>query len=114
MAFSFAMFTSHPALLACQLRRVEGQVSLGAGEPLNAIGVGSYAQEDVLLQRQPTEVARKGFGVIIPPEASEALLYQAQLLPATISLEESAQPYRFRRWLFLYEGRVPGFNEIKA
>lgn len=113
MPVTFAMYTSHPELLACQLARLESQVALADGPELNAVGIGSYAQEDVLLQRHAVDKVPGTLAAITPPEASEALLFQSQTLPPGTSLQDSAQPFRFRRWLFTFEGRLEAFESLR-
>ena len=51
MAVAFSVFTSDPNLLACELRRLSEQVALVNGDRQNAVGVGHYGSDEVLLQR---------------------------------------------------------------
>src|SRR3954468_14982646 len=55
MAAVLAVLTSDPNLLRCQLRRLEGQVAPQAEPKANAVGVGTYADGEVLLRRLATD-----------------------------------------------------------
>src|SRR6266849_3704621 len=114
MSIAFSVFTSDPNLLRCELYRLKHLVSLSE-RPLNAAGVGSYSQEEVLLQRYP--------GAGVHPSSlfsswdkleSEALLYHATMLPLGVSLEENTQPFRYHRWLFCHNGQIGGFASIRT
>src|SRR5258708_355611 len=114
MSIAFSVFTSDPNLLRCELYRLKHLVSLSE-RPLNAAGVGSYSQEEVLLQRYP--------GAGVQPSSlfsswdkleSEALLYHATMLPLGGSLEENTQPFRYHRWLFCHNGQIGGFASIRT
>jgi len=114
MSIAFSVFTSDPNLLRCELYRLKHLVSLSE-RPLNAAGVGSYSQEEVLLQRYP--------GAGVQPSSlfsswdkleSEALLYHATMLPLGVSLEENTQPFRYHRWLFCHNGQIGGFASIRT
>ncbi len=114
MSVAFAVFTSDPNLLPCELFRLRDQISLTDG-PATAVGCGTFAQEEVLLQRYPS-------GVLSPGSLfeawdgihSEALLYHASLLPPGTSLEEDTQPFRYHRWMFCHNGSIRDFPSIRS
>jgi glutamine amidotransferase len=113
MSVVLAVLTSDPNLLPCELHRLAGQVAL-QGEPRpNAVGVGAYAQDEVLLRRFPgdTELTLPG---LAPPHESEALVYHGGRLPVGMSLEENTQPFRARHWLFAHQGSLSGFERLRA
>ncbi len=114
MSMAFAVFTSDPNLLQCELSRLEAEVSLSEGQPFNAVGLGAYAQEDVLLQRHPALPALRSLSKLWPRVDSEALLYHGQLLPVGISPEENTQPFRHHRWMFCHNGAVSEFPRVRA
>ncbi|MGQ0507909.1 MAG: class II glutamine amidotransferase [Myxococcaceae bacterium] len=115
MAVSFALFTSDPNLLRCQLDRLEGQVLLSAnGDSENAVGLGSYAQEEVLSQRFAHPPTLKALADTWQGSESDAVAYHAQTLPVSVPLEPSVQPFRYRSWLFAHNGRVQEFGRLKS
>lgn len=103
-----AIFTSDAALVRCELDRVRGQISLD--EDGAAAGVGAY-QDNVVLQRR--------YGVGVPraelwdvPDSSSALLASVKL-DVGEGLEENAQPFRFRQWLFAHVGQVDRADAVR-
>jgi len=114
MSVAFAVFTSDPNLMPCELFRLRDQISLTDG-PVTAVGCGTFAQEEVLLQRYPSGVLSPGSlfqawdGI-----QSEALLYHASLLPPGTSLEEDTQPFRYHRWMFCHNGLIRDFPGIRS
>ena len=113
MSVALAVLTSDPNLVRCELHRLEGQVALQEEGRSNAVGIGAYSQDDVLLQRFPRD-ANLTLESLAPKHESEALLFHGQRLPVGLSLEENTQPFRSRRWLFAHQGVVEGFDELRA
>jgi len=113
MSVAFAVFTSDPNLLQCELSRLEADVCLSEAQPFNAVGVGAYAQEDVLLHRHPAPPAFRSLSTLWPRLDSEALLYHGRVLPLGILPEENTQPFRYHRWLFCHQGAVRGFPLVR-
>src|SRR5688572_30004651 len=102
--------TSDPNLLGCELLRLEGTVGLGGsqrgpGEGWRA-GVGSYAQETVLLQAFPATETPASIEDLEPPQESPVLLFHTQPQGHGAG-EELRQPLRFRSWLFVVGGHLP-------
>ncbi|WP_426751046.1 class II glutamine amidotransferase [Myxococcus sp. Y35] len=113
MSVILAALTSDPNLLRCELHRLEGQVLLHGEPRANAVGVGAYAQEEVLLRRFSSSAALT-VDSLAPPHESEALLFHAGQLPVGLSLEENTQPFRSRRWLFAHQGGGQGLEPVRA
>jgi len=114
MSVALAVLTSDPNLVRCELHRLEGQVTLQGEEGRsNAVGIGAYAQDDVLLRRFPRD-ADLTLESLAPPHETEALLFHGRRLPVGLSLEENTQPFRSRRWLFAHQGRLEDFADIRA
>jgi glutamine amidotransferase len=113
MSVALAVLTSDPNLVRCELHRLEGQVSLQGEGRSNALGIGAYAQDDVLLRRFPSD-ATLPLMSLAPPHETEALLFHAGKLPVGLSLEENTQPFRSRRWLFAHQGRLQDYAHIRA
>jgi glutamine amidotransferase len=113
MSVALAVLTSDPNLVRCELHRLEGQVALQEEGRSNAVGIGTYSQEDVLLRRFPRD-ANLTLESLAPPHETEALLFHGQRLPVGLSLEENTQPFRSRRWLFAHQGTLEGFTDIRA
>ncbi|GHG73456.1 class II glutamine amidotransferase [Comamonas sp. JC664] len=113
MSVILAALTSDPNLLRCELHRLQGQVLLHGDSRANAVGVGSYAQDEVLLRRYASSEALT-LDALAPPHESDALLFHAGQLPVGLSLEENTQPFRSRRWLFAHQGDGQGLEPLRA
>ncbi|MBN8231727.1 class II glutamine amidotransferase [Corallococcus macrosporus] len=113
MSAILAALSSDPNLLRCELHRLTRQVVLRPDARANALGVGSYAQEEVLLRRlaPDRELTLDDLG---PPHESEAVLFHAGRLPLGLSPEENTQPFRARHWLFAHQGPLPDFEPLRA
>jgi glutamine amidotransferase len=107
MSATFAVFTSDPNLLQCELLRLADEIVTSDPSGANAVGLGSYAQEDVLFQRFRSPIDLKFISRTEPNHQSEALLYHAGQLPLGMSPEDNTQPFRYRRWMFCHGGTVP-------
>ncbi|MBN8466935.1 class II glutamine amidotransferase [Corallococcus exiguus] len=113
MSAILAALSSDPNLLRCELHRLSGQVVLRPEARANALGVGSYAQEEVLLRRlaPDRELTLDDLG---PPHESEAVLFHSNRLPLGLSPEDNTQPFRARHWLFAHQGPLPDFEPLRA
>src|SRR4051794_10218951 len=114
MGFTFALFTSDPNLLECEVRRLWAHLPLPKTERFNAAAVGSYAQDQVLLRRFGSGGLPTSLLELLPNSHSEALVYHAQSLPLGASIEDSTQPFRFRNWLFCQEGEVREYPALRS
>jgi predicted glutamine amidotransferase len=113
MSVLLGLLTSDPNLLKCELARLEGQVALQAEPKANAVGVGAYADGEVLLRRLASDVGLT-VSSLAPPHESGALLFHAGRLPVGLSLEDNTQPFRARAWLFAHQGALNGFDQLRA
>ena len=114
MSVALALLTSDPNLMRCELRRLEGQVRLRADEGhANAMGLGSYDGDDVLLERLPGDTDAP-LESLAPRHATPALLVHRGRLPVGLSLEENTQPFRSRHWLFAHTGVLEDFSALRA
>jgi hypothetical protein len=101
MARFAALFTTAPALVRCELDRARRQIALD--EEAFVVGVGAY---------QDGQVIHRQYGVGVPREEvwavpdSEAVVLHAGALALGQALEDTAQPFRFRQWLFAQVGEV--------
>src|SRR5687767_6841946 len=66
MSVAFAVFTSDPNLLACELSRLSAQVTLVNGDRVSALGVGHYASDELLLQQYRSEGPPREVWRLIP------------------------------------------------
>jgi len=114
MAVAFAVFTSDPNLLACELLRLSEQVVLLSGDRPNAVGVGHYTSDEVLLQRYRFEGSPKEVWKLILQPESEALVYHARPLRPGGSVEDRTQPHRFRHWLFCHVGAIEQWPDVRV
>lgn len=113
MSVVLAALTSDPNLLRCELHRLAGQVLLQGEQRSNAVGVGAYAQDEVLLRRFASD-EELTLDSLAPRHESEALLFHGGRLPLGLSLEDNTQPFRARRWLFAHQGTLHGFDAVRA
>jgi glutamine amidotransferase len=113
MSVVLAALTSDPNLLRCELHRLASQVLLQGEQRSNAVGVGAYAQDEVLLRRFAGD-GELTLDSLAPPHESEALLFHGGRLPLGLSLEDNTQPFRARRWLFAHQGGIHGFEQLRA
>ncbi len=113
MSLAFAVFTSDPNLLQCELLRLEDAVITSQSARANAVGLGSYAQDDVLFQRFRSAMDLKSLSRLWAGRESDALLYHACELPLGMSPEENTQPFRYRRWMFCHNGAVSELARAK-
>ncbi len=116
MSRVFAVLTSDPNLIACELRRSEGSWDLGRPA---SVGLGSYGSGDVLLQDASGDTA------LLPPSrlwkpdrgrASAALLYclAERTGGSGGAFDGQVPPWRFRQWLFGQGGNLPESAEARA
>jgi len=114
MSAAFAALTSDPNLLACELVRPDAAVRLTEeGRRHNAIGMGWYSADDVLLQRYAPPSAPRDLSELAFAGTTEALVFHARVLPLGMSLEDNAQPFRFRSWLFAHAGELSAYRGFK-
>ncbi len=115
MSVAFAILTSDPNVLPCELDRLRRDVRLTRdGAAHAAIGVGSYAPpDDVLLHRFPSNAPPPDLTGLIYDQCSDAVLYHERDLPVGMSLDDNTQPFRFRKWLFLHVGELGGYRAFK-
>jgi glutamine amidotransferase len=113
MSATFAVFTSDPNLLPCELLRLADEIVTSDPSGANAVGLGAYAQEEVLFQRFRSPIDLNFISGTVPGHQSEALLYHAGQLPLGMSPEENTQPFRYRRWMFCHSGTVPELSRLR-
>lgn len=113
MSAVLAVLSSDPNLLKCELARLEGQVLLQAEPRANAVGVGTYADGEVLLRRLSSD-AGLSVSSLAPPHESSALVFHEGKLPVGLSLEDNTQPFRSRAWLFAHQGVLQGFDRLRT
>jgi hypothetical protein len=113
LAEFLAIHQSDASLLGCVLRSLAGKVSLGAPQP--AAGVGFFQSDDVLLRKRPLagspDPARLAEGV----ESEAALICSGGVgLSSRAFNENTALPFRFKRWLFAAAGEPDTLNPIRG
>lgn len=113
MSAVLAVLTSDPNLLRCELQRLDGQVVIQAEPKANTVGVGAYADGEVLLRRLSSD-AGLTVASLAPPHESGALVFHESRLPVGQSLEENTQPFRARTWLFAHQGTLNGFEQLRG
>lgn len=107
MSQVLALITSDPALMRCELDRVRARFSL---QPGAAVGVGGW---------QDGQVVERRYGVAAPADEaweapdSEAVVLATRVLGVGQSMEDSAQPFRFRQWLFAAAGQLERGAQVR-
>ena len=96
MAQLFGVLVSDPDHLRCQLHRLGGRTHLGEGT--EALGLGYFADGDVLFSKRPGPLADDDLARLTGVR-SPALIAAAQG-PGFVFEEDATDPFRFRRWLF--------------
>jgi hypothetical protein len=107
MSQVLALITSDAALLRCELDRVRTQFPFQRG---SVVGVGGWQDGQVVQRRYglgaPTEEAWEA------PDSEVALL-ASRTLGVGEGIEDSAQPFRFRQWLFAAAGNLDRGAEVR-
>ena len=112
MSVAFALITTDPNLVQCELARLGGQVCLDS-ERANAVGLGTHVQEEVLLRRW-ARVSPLQVETLASQPGAETLLFHAGQLAADRSPEDDTQPFRMRGWLLAHQGVLEGGAELRA
>ena len=109
MAQLVAVLQNDPALLSCQLHRLDRAVDLVTG-PGKVVGVGYFENGKVLLRKRPVvgEVTLEAAGADVK---SEMFVAASHGLPPGGFREEDTEPYRFRNWVFAGTGRILPLGE---
>lgn len=112
MAFVVGIYTSDPNLLRCELARLRTDLVLG-DERKEALGVGWYAEQNILLQRYAPKVRPGSLEQIGGVLESDALVAHGGALAVGMSLEENLQPFRYRSWMFANHGEVTQVDRFR-
>ncbi len=108
MSRLFAIATSDPSLMRCELDRAKAMVTLdGDGQVL---GLGAYDDGQLVQRSYGVNVTRTDCWEI---PNSETALYVAGAPPVGRPLEDVAQPFRMRQWLFSIGGRLEGNHGVQ-
>lgn len=107
MSQVLALITQDSALLKCELDRVRTAFPI---EPGSVAGVGAW---------QDSQVVQRTFGAGVPTDElweapeSEIVLLGARSLSVGQDVETSAQPFRFRNWLFAAAGELERASAVR-
>jgi glutamine amidotransferase len=107
MTHLFAIATSDPSLMRCELARAQSLVTLD--EEGLVLGLGAYDDEQLVQRRYGVGVTRSDMW---EQPSSETALYVAEAPPVGRPLEDVAQPFRMRQWLFAMAGQLPSQNNV--
>jgi predicted glutamine amidotransferase len=115
MSNALALYTSNPNLLRCELHRLKDQVLRFEPQTsgTSVVGMGSYEQDEVLLQEYSAAQARAPLSELWRGGASDVVLFHATEVPVGAQLEQYAQPFRFRRWMFCHLGGIPEYSKFR-
>ena len=115
MAEFLAIHQTDASLLGCLLRRLAGKVSLGPVEL--AGGVGFFQSDDVLLRKRPLAGQQPAPEKLAEGVESEAALICSGAVGAQAARsfnEQTALPFRFKRWLFAIAGQPDTLVPIRS
>ena len=107
MSQVLALITSDAALVRCELDRVRPRFPFEAG---SVVGVGGW---------QDGQVVQRRYGLAAPSEEaweapdSEVALLASRALGVGQGMEDSAQPFRFRQWLFAGAGTLERAEQVR-
>ncbi len=107
MSQVLALITSDAALLRCELDRVRSRFVLA---PRAVVGVGGW---------QDGQVVARNYGVGSPVDDawnapdSEVAMLASRSLGVGQGVDDSAQPFRFRRWLFAAAGALERADAVR-
>jgi glutamine amidotransferase len=109
-----AIHQTDASLLSCLLRRLVGKVSLGPAD--GVAGVGFFQSDDVLLRKRPL------LGPPLPEKLAEGVESEAALIcsgavgaqAGRAFNEQTALPFRFKRWLFAIAGQPDSLAPIRS
>ena len=101
----FAIATSDPSLMRCELTRARSLVTLD-DEGL-VLGLGAYDDAQLVQRRYGVGVTRADMW---EQPSSETALFAAGAPPIGRPLEDVAQPFRMRQWLFAMAGQLPSVS----
>lgn len=107
MSQVLTLITSDAALLRCELDRVRAGFAF---EPGSIVGVGCW-QDGQVVQRRYGLGANAGEAW--DASDSEVALLASRALSVGQGLEESAQPFRFRQWLFAAAGTLERGDQVR-
>lgn len=99
----FAIATSDPSLMRCELERARGLVTLGDDSAL-VLGLGAYDDGQIVQRHYGVGVTRADMW---DQPNSETALYAAGPPVTGRPLGEVAQPFRMRQWLFAMSVALP-------
>lgn len=107
MSQVLTLITSDAALLRCELDRVRSQFPFEAGA---VVGLGGW---------QDGQVVQRRYGLGAPSEEaweapdSEVAMLASRSLEIGQGMEDSAQPFRFRQWLFAAAGALEKGSQVR-
>lgn len=105
----FAVQTNDPSLIRCQLLRQGDALPLPGDD---AVGVGFYADDDLLLTKKPPQSSPHRLESMLPQLRSPSVVAISGTSGGTFDTE-ALDPFRFRRWLFAMVGEVERFEELR-
>jgi glutamine amidotransferase len=108
MSRLFAIATSDPSLMRCELDRAKELVALDAEG--HVLGLGAYDDGQLVQRSFGVGVTRTGSWEV---PNSETALYVAGAAPVGRPLEDVAQPFRMRQWLFAIGGGMDGNHGVR-
>lgn len=106
MSQVLALITSDAALLRCELDRVRPRFPF---ELDSVVGVGAWQDGQVVERRYAAAAAGEAWEA---PD-SEVAMVASRVLSVGQGLEASAQPFRFRQWLFAAAGVLEQGDQVR-
>jgi hypothetical protein len=101
------------ASLRCVLS-LEGPAVKDAGEGLGGWGLIYYKAGDILLKSHPFSTTQiEGFLEVLGEAETDTLLGRFESVSSPPPGKWNMQPFRYRGWVAVQQGRVDGFNKIR-
>lgn len=111
MARIVALLTTDAVLAPCEVDRALARSALD--EPGWSLGLGAYQDGQILHRAYGGARARDEAGSILAVPETEALVLCAGPLGVGEALDDSAQPFRFRDWLFAHVGDIDEAQRVR-
>lgn len=114
MPSTFALLSSDPSLLRCQVEILKARLRpIDALQP-RVVGLGYIEADSILLRKKPADVGSLALSTLVADVISEVLFFQAGSGGRGPYADEDAMPLRYRRWMFMQHGELASPGPTRA